>query len=351
MTNMKKKCHMHILAHKTPKAVTSHLSKSKPLHRTCLYMVTGSTGLLKYPTDRQRWADKKICRQIKKKSRKTSSETDRRTVRGQVGAKKSGRDKARRAELKIKDNLAFLKLSPSSSAQELTHSSTVTSAELCLVKMTQTKTNLYTSGNLPYYDWYKHCVAAYLISHTLSLTCYLSSVMSRAVIHTWWIINCEWYFLASALGNVYVWLNCRQWREFAAVSPGGCWTMRSLCNWERWARERRGGEKGHPVKYTKCLHAHLCAFLLTSVLPLAQLLVLALQVTVEFCWTMKTINAVPMPLPSLSPSTHFLRNRMLWIEHKRWVKGCKSYSGLRRTILLNRTAYMLKPWEHFNHTL
>lgn len=43
--------------------------------------------------------------------------------------------------------------------------------------------------------------------------------------------------------------------------------------------------------------------------------------------------------PPLSPLFHFLRNRMLWIRHQRWVKGCNGFFGSPYRIFLNRATY------------
>ncbi len=63
--------------------------------------------------------------------------------------------------------------------------------------------------------------------------------MSTTGIHTRWIINCDWYFLASVLGNVIltvcvcvcVLTAAREGNlQLSVREVGG--TIRSLCNWE-----------------------------------------------------------------------------------------------------------------------
>lgn len=93
-------------------------------------------------------------------------------------------------------------------------------------------------------------------------------------------------------------------------------TIRSLCNWEH----ERKCEKGWRARRTlldtfericvcvrlggsSMCHSFTHSWLLSStLLTFSQLLVLALTVSGEFRWTMKTISAVPLPLPSPFPS-------------------------------------------------
>lgn len=84
------------------------------------------------------------------------------------------------------------------------------------------------------------CLAPHVISvgtnnHHIQANHYRVSLMSATVIHARWIINCDWYFLATVLGNVIVSvcvlatvrgenLQLSVWEVFE--------TIRSLCNWE-----------------------------------------------------------------------------------------------------------------------
>lgn len=75
----------------------------------------------------------------------------------------------------------------------------------------------------------------------------------------------------------------------ARTSPGAFQRMR-ICD-----QVREGG-----IEIT--LHFTYSWLLPYTRPPLSQLLVLALKVSGEFRWTMKTINGVPLPLPSPFPS-------------------------------------------------
>lgn len=114
-------------------------------------------------------------------------------------------------------------------------------------------------------------------------------------------------------------------------------TIRSLCNWEH----ERKCEKGWRAKRTlsdiferKCICVCLGGgvelmsplthpWLLSSTsLPLFTAVSFGLE---SQPWvSMNNENnqcSSPRHPPPLSPLTHFLSNRMLWIRHQRWVKG------------------------------
>lgn len=101
-------------------------------------------------------------------------------------------------------------------------------------------------------------------------------------------------------------------------------TIRSLCNWEHEHKCEKSWRARRTLLDTfECIcvcmrlggssscHSFTHSWLLSStLLPLSQLLVLALKVSGEFRWTMKTINATPLPFP-LSPTS--------------WETGCYGF--------------------------
>lgn len=169
-------------------------------------------------------------------------------------------------------------------------------------------------------------------------------------IHRTGITSCDWYFLASAFGSVCV-LTRSQKREFAAVRLGGRWNKNLFVKLGAWnARVKKkkmseggiighifaqyiiapGGGRGHDIS---------CP-LLTSVLHLLPpITAVSFGLESQRRVSLNNENNRHGPTTTPPPFSLFLRNRMLWIWHQRWVKGHVHYLSSIKTIFLNKTAH------------
>lgn len=148
-------------------------------------------------------------------------------------------------------------------------------------------------------------------------------------------------------------------REFAAVSPGGWWNKKKFVQLGAWTQvwkelESKEDIIGHIQNgyFFVAVGCSLFALLSSTHFPLSQLLVLVLKVSSEFCWTMKTISAVQLAIPSPFPSHPLPEKQDVLESTSEMCKGTQRLLKLTKKIsstecLVHKTmrAYMM---HHLN---
>lgn len=120
--------------------------------------------------------------------------------------------------------------------------------------------------------------------------------------------------------QLHIWLKIKKLQLRLGVVEINLQTHTGRVSWK--VTNSRGvlPHKRQPFNFTILAYLSACRCIL-------KLLVLALMVNCKFCWTMKN-NRRSSTATTLSL---FLSNRMLWIRHQRWVKGCSYYLSSPKT--------------------